>query len=184
MWCTGQRSRRSASCPVISSGVEPKGSKWAFNGGLLETFSRDGRSQYAAVPPSTEIIAPLMPDPASEAKSTATTATSSTVLTRLLADSAAYCSRNCSVVIPAERAATSACSVTKSVTTSPGHSALTVIPSGPTSLDRPLVNPLSACLAVTYCTMKGLPCLPSTEEMLMIRPDFCASIDPNALREA
>ena len=45
--------------------------------------------QYGDVPPSIEIIEPVMPPPASDASSTATAATSSTSHSRLVADSSA-----------------------------------------------------------------------------------------------
>ena len=52
--------------------------------------------QYGDVPPSIEMSEPVMPAPASEASSMATAATSSTAISRLVADSSTKYSSSCS----------------------------------------------------------------------------------------
>src|SRR4029077_11265826 len=134
------------------------------------------RSQYAAVPPSTLYAAPVMPAATSDASKTATAATSSTVLIRLSAVSWANWSTICSNVRPISLALSGPVATRTSVQTSPGQIALQVTPDVPVSFAIALVRPINACLQVTYAGIAGLPCLPSTEEMLMIRPDFCGSM--------
>jgi vanillate O-demethylase monooxygenase subunit len=141
-------------------------------------------AQYAAVPPSTLYAAPVMPPATSEASRTATAATSSTVLIRLSAVSWANRSTIWSKVRPISLALSGPVATSTSVHTSPGQIALQVMPDVPFSLAIDLVSPIIACLQVTYAGIAGLPCLPSTEEMLMMRPNFCGIMYSRALRLA
>src|SRR5580704_174541 len=140
--------------------------------------------QYAAVPPSTLYAEPVIPPATSEASRTATAATSSTVLILLSAVSCANKSTICSKVSPISLALSGPVATSTSVHTSPGQIALQVMPEVPFSLAIDLARPIMACLQVTYAGMAGLPCLPSTEEIMMIRPNCCGIMYSRALRLA
>jgi hypothetical protein len=106
------------------------------------------------------------------------------VLIRLSAVSWANWSTICSNVRPISLALSGPVATRTSVQTSPGQIALQVTPDVPVSFAIALVRPIIACLQVTYAGIAGLPCLPSTEEMLMIRPDCWGSMYSSALRLA
>ena len=129
-----------------------------------------------------EIIEPVMPAPASEARSEATMATSSTSFTRFVADSLVNHVIRSSYAMPIDSAALAPSMRIMSVSIAPGHRAFTVMPIVPTSWASAFVSPLTACLPTTYCEMPGLPTLPSTDEMLMIRPHCCGIMCFNAAR--
>ena len=65
------------------------------------------------------------------------------------------------------------------VFTTPGQTALTVIPARPRipiSAATVRVRPMTACFDAQYAEFVGLAYLPEMEAMLMIRPSLCSMI--------
>ena len=63
------------------------------------------------------------------------------------------------------------------VSTVPGQTALTLIPSSMKSAAIDLVIPMTAAFVVPYTNLLGTPLIEeATEDMLMIEPDFCFTI--------
>src|SRR4051794_3847057 len=93
--------------------------------------------------------APVMPAPAGEQRKAAIAATSSTVFGRFSADPPTMLATYSSNVMPTAAADDGPLRSHPSVRTTPGHRALQVMPSVPTSAATALVSPLIACLLVT-----------------------------------
>ena len=135
------------------------------------------------MPPSTGNRQPVMLRAASDASSTATAATSSTVFGRLIADSAQNSSDQ--LVVAAE-----------------AHGDRRVGPGGAhdVGLDDPrqhgvdgdaeradlraadFTSPFTACFVAAYPAMPGLPSLPSTDDVTMIRPSLAGIMCCSARR--
>src|SRR3990172_7790423 len=128
--------------------------------------------RYAVSPPSTGMTAPFTYEATSDIRNRTTSATSSSVAVRPSGVWSTYPAR-----------ASSLRWEVMSVSTSPGHTTLTVMPREPTSRAGDVVKPTSALFYAPYTVWPAFPRIATAEDMFTIRPQRALSIPRSAACE-